>query len=387
MSDGGVTSSWITLRAGALEGNLRWLRRRLGSQTQLCSVVKGNAYGHGIETYVPLAERCGVRQFAVFSAREAQRVHACSGKRSEIMIMGDLPDAAVDWAVAEGVSFFVFDLSRLDAALQAARRVGRAARVHLEVETGLNRTGLSARSLGRALERIAAHPEQLRLDGVCSHLAGAESSTNHYRIQRQLAVFRQRVEQVRASGQADFRRHVACSAAALLRPETRLDMARVGIAQFGYWPSEEVRLGVLGARQRKRPVLRRLLTWRSRVINVKHVPSGEFIGYGHHSQALHTMRVAAVPVGYADGFPRDLGNRGRVLVHGEPCHVIGAVNMSILLVDVSYLAGVRNGDEVVLIGHQGEREITVGAFGEMFHALNYEVLLRLSADIPRIVVD
>ena len=382
-----IESSRITISEKALRSNLRFLRRRIGEHPILSSVVKGNAYGHGIETFAPLAERCGVRHFSVFSAQEARRVRDCLARGSDVLIMGDLPEEAVEWAVAEGIAFFVFDLSRLGAAAKAARRTGRPARVHLEVETGLNRTGLSSRSLAEAVKRISASPGLLRLEGVCSHLAGAESSTNYYRIQGQLRRFLAEVEKVRAAGQRDFLCHLAGSAAALIYPEMRLDLVRVGIAQYGFWPSEEVRLEVLGPRRRKQAKLTRLLTWNSRVTNVKAVKGGEFIGYGNHFQAMHPMRVATVPVGYGDGFPRELGGRGRVLVRGQRCGVVGPVNMSMMLVDVTFVAGARIGDEVVLIGHQGENEISVGAFGEMVHSLNYEVLLRLSSDIPRILVD
>jgi alanine racemase len=193
-------SSWIELSGSALRSNLRFLRRLVGRRTEIASVVKGNAYGHGIEAFVPLAERCGVRRFATFSASEALRVAACRQRHSEIMIMGDLPDEAVPWAVEEGVSFYIFDLPRLDRAIRAARRIGRPARVHLELETGLNRTGLAGRTLERVVERVLGAGDAVLVEGVCTHYAGAESIGNQVRIERQIADFKVKVEQLEARG-------------------------------------------------------------------------------------------------------------------------------------------------------------------------------------------
>jgi len=379
-------SNWIELDESRLQRNLRFLRRAMGKGPTFCSVVKGNAYGHGISEFVPMAERCGVRQFAVFSAEEAYQALAARTKKSSVMIMGHLDASDVMWAVENGVSFFVFDLSRLDVALRAARNIGAVARVHLEIETGLFRTGLTDRSLRAALRRMANRPDVVSLEGICTHLSGAESSANFYRINEQLAVFRRRGELFGP----DIPRHIACSAAVFNYPDALQDMVRVGIAQYGYWPSEETRLfylrtGVERAR-RERSRLARVMTWKSRVMSLTTVPAGSFVGYGLGHQVLHKTRIANVPVGYSHGIPRAQSDRGRVLVHGRPCPIVGTVSMNSHTVDVTDVPDVSIGDEVVLIGEQDEGEISVGAFGERTFMLNYEVLARLSTRIPRYIV-
>lgn len=380
--------SWLLIDETALRHNLRTLRRVIGKRTEFCSVVKANAYGHGLETFVPLAERCGVRHFAVFSAEEAATVLTCRTTDSDIMIMGDLANGDVNWAVTNGLSFYVFDLSRLEAAERAARRCGKPARVHLELETGMHRLGLSARSLRAAAGRIRRNPHRFCLEGVCTHFAGAESSANHLRIEEQIRTFDERMRILDEEGFEHVRRHLACSAAAFNFPQARREMVRVGIAHYGFWPSLETRMQYKASVDRRNGVqLQRVLSWHSRVINLKTVPAGRFVGYGNSYLAAKKIRIAAIPVGYHHGIERNQSNLGHVLIGGLRCPIAGLINMNMMSVDVTDVPSVKVGDEVVLIGRQGDDEITVGAFGNRINDLNYETLARLDRGLARVVVE
>ena len=380
------SSSWIELSESALRKNLKTLRRVIGNRAEFCSVVKANAYGHGLDPFIPLAEECGIRRFGVFSAEEAELALRCRRSDSRIMIMGCLADADVRWAVENEISFFVFDLSRLEAAEKAARRVGKPAMVHLEVETGMHRLGLSLRSLKAAARRVQRRPDLLQAEGVCSHFAGAESSANHQRIQEQIKRFQTALESLEQDGLNGFHRHLCCSAAAFLYPEAVFEMVRFGIAQYGFWPSLETRMMYQHGNGKRRTVnLERVLSWHSRVINIKSVPSGQFVGYGNSFLTTRKSRIAAVPVGYHHGIERNQSNLGHVLIHGTRCPIAGVINMNMMSVDVSHLENVRVGDEVVIVGHQGDDEITVGAFGNRINDLNYETLARLHGRIRRVV--
>jgi len=380
-------SSWIELSESALHHNLRILRRVTGKETALCSVVKANAYGHGLETFVPLAERCGVRRFGVFSAEEAATVLACRTADSDIMIMGALDNEDVAWAVEEGLSFFVFDLGRLDAAEKAAARCAKPAKVHLELETGMHRLGLSGRSLAAAARRIKRQPERLLLKGVCTHFAGAESSANTHRIENQIRVFDELVGILRREKLEGFRRHLCCSAGAFCFPEARGELVRFGIAQYGYWPSQETRIRYqVTSRSRFRDELRRVMSWHSRVMNLKIVPAGQFVGYGNSYLTVGKTRIAAVPVGYHHCIERNQSNLGHVLIRGLRCPIVGIINMNMMSVDVTHLPDVAIGDEVVIIGQQGDDVISVGAFGNRINDLNYETLARLDSKLKRVVV-
>jgi alanine racemase len=380
----------IELSESALRRNVRFLRRVIGKDVVFSSVVKGNAYGHGIEAFVPLAERCGVRHFSAFSADEASRILSCKSRRTDVMIMGDMPNAAVDWAVAQGVSFYVFEPNRLTRAIKAARRLGRPARVHLELETGLHRTGLEKRTLDKVIRQILEAGGSVSVEGVCTHFAGAESVSNYVRIQKQNDAFRRLAAHVESQGVSPKRRHTACSAAALNYPETRLDMVRFGIAQYGFWPTRETRMQYYMRKGRapggRDDPLKRVMSWKSRVMSLKRVRSGDFVGYGSSYQASRAQRLAAVPIGYFHGFSRSLSNLGFVLIREERAPVVGLVNMNMMMVDVTDIPGTRIGDDVVIIGKQERQEITVASFSDLTNYLNYEVLVRIPNEIPRIVV-
>jgi alanine racemase len=385
-------TSVIEISRSALRNNIRFLSEMLGPNAGFSSVIKGNAYGHGIATFVPLAERCGVRHFSVFGADEAlaaQRALCCD---SEIMIMGAIDDDELAWAIEHGVSFYVFEMGRLESALATARAVGRPARIHLELETGLNRTGFRADEIERPAGLIRDNREQFALEGVCTHYAGAESEGNYLRIQRQIQTFHDLVGALARLGLRFRVRHTACSAAAFTYPETIMELARIGIAQYGYWSSRETQMRYFLARkqtadERVPDPLRRVIKWKSRVMAVQPVPEGEFVGYGASRLTTKPGRLAAVPVGYFHGFSRAMSNLGHVLIRGRRAPVAGVVNMNMMMVDVSDIPGVEKGDQVVLIGKQRKAEITVGFFGDMTRDMTYEVLVRLPSEIPRVTVD
>lgn len=190
---------------------------------------------------------------------------------------------------------------------------------------------------------------------------------------------------MRKKGTSPKMLHTACSAASMSYPQTRMDMARVGIMQYGYWPSRETFINYLSTKKDKSDPLKRVITWKSQIMTKHTVLPGEFIGYGTSYMAENETQIAVVPVGYAHGYSRALSNQGRVLIRGQRMGVIGLVNMNMLIVDVTNIPNCEVGDEVVLIGKQDDLEISVSSFGELSIQLNYELLTRLPQDIPRII--
>ncbi|MFC2150066.1 alanine racemase [Calditrichota bacterium] len=387
------TPSTIELSRSALKKNLSFLRRIIGKHPRFSSVIKGNAYGHGIETFVPLAEECGIRHFSVFSDDEALRTLNCRTQSSEVMIMASLANQNLKWAIENDISFYVYGLDRIEKTVVAASEVGKPARIHLELETGLNRMGFDNDSLNSALEIIKRNSNYIEVVGVCSHLAGAESFNNYFRIVKQIKVFNSVIDCLKENGVTPEYRHLACSAAIFNFPETIYDMVRVGIAQYGFWPTEETRMHYLTSQKRNskstefREPLVRVLKWKSRIINIKTVEAGEFIGYGSSYQTTRKQKIASVPVGYYHGFSRNLSNNGQVLVKGKLSQVVGVVNMNMLMVNVTDIRDLDIGEEVVIIGKQGRSQVSVSSFSDLANNLNYEVLVSLQSDIPRIVVD
>ncbi len=383
---------FIELDKPALRENLKFINDYIGEDTKFCSVIKGNAYGHNIEQFVPLAEECGVNYFAAFSADEAKAAHeAMQNPETDLMIMGMIANEHLEWAIENDISFFIFELDRLHAAVKAAKKLGKPARIHLLLETGMNRLGLDNSLLDEAVDVIKDHREELFIEGICTHYAGAESISNYERIKTQIANFEQYRSYLNKQGIEAKYNHTACSAAMLNYPETTMDLVRVGIAYYGYWPNRETYMQFiknhpdLGVEDND--PLKRVMSWKSSVMSTKKVKKGAYIGYGTAYQTTRDQTIATVPIGYAHGFGRNLTNTGIVLIKGRRAPVAGLVNMNVLTVDITDIPDVYKGDEVVLIGSQGDEEMTVSSFGGMANRLNYEVLVRIPDDLPRFVVE
>lgn len=381
------TTSSIELDQSALETNLRYIRSIIGPEVHISSVVKGNAYGHGIFEFVPMAEAAGIDHFSVFSADEALEVLNTSMKRSRVMIMGYIDNAELEWAILNEVEFFVFEMDRLEQACLVASRVGKPARIHVELETGLNRTGFSRNDLSKVVDFLIRNRRHFEVMGACTHYAGAESVANYLRVKKQIKTFSKYDQWLRSKGILPAIRHTACSAAAISYPKSRMDMVRIGILQYGFWPSKETFIDCIKHSRSREDPLKRVIKWKSQVMDVKEVETGEFIGYGTTFMATDNMKIATVPVGYSHGYSRSLSNQGRVLIRGKRLAVIGIVNMNLLIVDISEHPVIEKGDEVVLIGDQGENSITVASFSELSDQLNYELLSRLPRNIPRTVIN
>ncbi|MFO7789533.1 MAG: alanine racemase [Bacteroidales bacterium] len=378
-------TSTLYINKQALTHNLNFIQNLVGKKVRFSSVIKGNAYGHGIEVFVPLAEDCGINHFSVFDANEALRAYNASRQNSGIMIMGMIDVYELDWAIQKGVEFYVFDFDRLFNALEAAKRIGKPARIHLEVETGMNRTGFDERDVDKLIKILQKNKKYYVLEGICTHFAGAESIANYARILTQIKRYKNHIKKFRRHSIKPKYRHVASSAATITYPETRLDMVRIGIMQFGFWPSPEAFINYISDKKEKDDPLQRIITWKSKVMDTKYVKTGEFVGYGTSYMARNNMKIATIPVGYAHGYSRSLSYQGRVLINGHRVDVIGNVNMNVLIVKITDIPETKRGDEVVLIGKQEGAEITVASFSDFSDQLNYEMLTRLPEEIPRII--
>ncbi len=379
-------TSVLELSQSSLNTNFTFLRKLFGRKVRISSVVKGNAYGHGIEQFVPMAEKAGIDHFSVFSTEEAYRVSSTMTRDSEIMIMGMIDDSDIKWAITEGIQFWVFDIARLEFALKTAEEISIPARIHIELETGFNRTGFQEKDYPALVDLLRKHQGHFVVEGMCTHYAGAESIANYYRINQQIKKFNNFYKWFNEQGIHPLIRHTACSAASISYPQTRMDLVRIGILQYGFWPSRETLISYLNKQEQKIDPLNRIISWKSKIMSVKQVATGEFVGYGTSYLAQRDMKIGIVPVGYSQGFSRSMSNHGRALVNGYRVAVIGIVNMNHLIIDVTDVPGIERNDEVVLIGCQGDLSISVSSFSELSDQLNYESLSRLPRNIPRYVI-
>lgn len=380
------TNSVIEISQKALQNNIDFLKKIYGKKVIFSSVVKGNAYGHGISEFTRMAYDCGVQHFSVFDADEARAVRNTVQLQAEVMIMGFVAEEDLVWAIENEVSFYVFDKIRLQKALKAAIKLSKKALIHIEVETGMNRTGFEKSELPWLVKMLKENVDVLVFQGLCTHYAGAESVSNYYRIEKQIVRFSEIDAFFKKENLQPKIRHTACSAASIMFPETRMDMVRIGIMQYGLWPNNEVFVNYLNTKKVKIDPLHRIISWKSEVMHLKKVNPGDYVGYGTSFMASEKMTVAVIPVGYSHGYSRSLSNHGRVLINGKRCMIIGTINMNMMTVNVSDLAHLKKGDEVVLIGNQEEVTITVASFSEFSNTLNYELLTRLDKGIPRKII-
>ncbi|MCF7858457.1 MAG: alanine racemase [Candidatus Cloacimonetes bacterium] len=381
-----LATSYIELSKSALKNNIEFIRKHLGEEIKFSSVIKGNAYGHGIESFLPLAEELGIDHFSVFSAYEAYKAFkAKRNKNSKIMIMGMITNHQLEWAIENDIEFFVFELDRLLSAHEIAKKLNKPALVHIYVETGMNRIGFSKDEMEQVISLLKT--EYLTFSGLCTHYAGAESIANYYRVKKQIKNFRDNLKFFRNNDLMPQYIHCASSAAAMNYSKTRFNMVRIGILQYGLWPSRETFIQYLSGKEAKVNPLERIISWKTTVMNTKSVKRGEFVGYSNTFFAQDDMKIAVIPVGYSDGYSRSLSNFGSVIIHGIKVKVIGLVNMNMLIVDITDIPETKKGDGVVLIGSQNGQEITISAFGDYNDQMNYESLARLPDNIQRRIID
>lgn len=377
--------SVIIINKDAVSKNIKFLQKKMGKNVRISSVVKANAYGHGITTLVPLIEAEGINHFSVFDYNEALQVEKCTDSNTTIMIMGWITKKDLKTAIIKGFEFFIFSIRRLKTALEYAKELNIPAKIHIEVETGMNRSGLNLNKLKEAFAIIYENKKHFEIQGFCTHLAGAESISNHVRIQKQLKRYHAMEKLLSIFDIEPVYRHVANSAASFVYPKTRMNLVRIGIMQYGYWSSPETFIHYTRNKKDKKDPLDRILCWKSEIMSIKDIEEGEFIGYGISYLAQSEMKTALIPVGYSMGYNRALSNKGRVLINGQRCGIIGVVNMNMIIADITIVPDAKIGDEVIIIGKQGDLEIKVSAFCNISNELNYEVLAHLPENIKRIV--
>jgi alanine racemase len=374
---------WIEIDTSRLAANLSAFRRHLPVGTALAPVVKGNAYGHGIELAAPAFVKGGAQWFCVHAWTEARRVLALDLGRP-VLILGPLADEEVEPAVAAGAHCTVYDAERIASLQAAARRMGTIARVHLKLETGTWRQGVSPKAMGECLTYLR-DCDRVELTGLHSHYANIEDTTDHGYADAQHDAFTEAVQRAADAGFTPPLVHMSCSAAGILFPRRRMDLARIGISAYGFWPSAATRVSAAqggGAGLDLAPAL----TWKCRVAQVKTAPAGSYIGYGCSDKVEVDTRLAVLPVGYYDGYDRSFSGRAHVLIHGRRCPVRGRVCMNLVMADVSHVPAVAVGDEAVLLGRQGDEELRAETLADWAGTIHYEIVTRLGAHLPRLAV-
>jgi alanine racemase len=362
--------SWIEVDLDALASNVRAIKNHIGDEVALFAVVKADAYGHGAVAVARTAMLNGAEYLAVSNMTEAMELRD-AGIDTPILIMSYTPPQAIRQAVRQRLTVTLYDLDLARAYDRAAREAGGKLLAHIKVDSGMGRLGILA-SDAVPFFRHLLKMENIEVEGVFTHFSMADENPVYTNIQTH--VFRDAIAPLRAAGYSFRYTHAANSAATLVSRESHFNAVRVGLAMYGLSPSDTVRLP-----DHFRPVM----TWKTMVAQVKTLPPGHPVGYGNTYLTRGEERIAVLPVGYADGFRRAPHNWGHVLVHGQYAQVIGRVSMEKTVISVAHIPDVSVGDEVVLLGAQGQNRITAEEIARRLGTINYEVVTNILPRVPR----
>ncbi|MGA2432243.1 MAG: alanine racemase [Acidimicrobiales bacterium] len=373
--------AWAEISTSALRSNVRALKSVLGA-TSLCGVVKANGYGHGVQLVARTVLEAGAHSLAVATVDEGVELRE-AGLKAPILLLAEVSSSALPDALASSLTLTVGSLGGARDVLEVAKNVTGVHRVHLKVDTGMHRMGVGPGDVAAVLE-VLAGSTHVDVEGIYTHFNVADGSSADDRgfTHHQIEVFD---EVVAATGPDRRPRvvHLANSAGALGYEQARRDMARVGLALYGYLPAP----WLAGALEEQHVTLSPVMTLRAKVVASRRVGAGERPSYGRRRALAKDSNIVTVPFGYADGYPRRLFEAGaEVLINGRRYPLAGTVTMDQLLVDVGD-DEVVVGDEVVLLGRQGDERISADEWARRAGTISWEVLCGVGARVPRVLVD
>lgn len=362
----------------AISNNVDRIREHMEPDTKIMAVIKADGYGHGS---IPIA-RCMdkneyVYGYAVATVEEALNLRH-EGITKPVLILGYTFPHSYEQLIQADIRVTVFREDTLMQLSKVARNLGIRAKIHIKVDTGMGRIGILPDESGLLLVRKAMETQGIEIEGIFTHFARADE-TDKTSALYQLAVFQDFLQRVEKELKLQIPiRHCANSASVIEISCAQMDMVRPGIILYGLWPSCEVSQEIVK--------LKPALSLHSHVVFVKDFHKGQSVGYGGTFTAKEEMRIATVPVGYGDGYPRSLSGKGYVLIRGQKAPIVGRVCMDQFMVDVTRISNVKENDRVTLIGTDGSEQITVELLGELSGRSNYELVCNLGKRIPRVYV-
>ena len=358
--------------------NMENMHRNLSKGTKMIGVIKADGYGHGaMQIGRELEKMDYVFGYAVATAEEALILRH-GGLKKPVLTLGYTFPYCYEDLIRHDIRFTVFRQDTIDELSACARRVGKPAKVHVKVDTGMSRVGIRPDDDGIAFVNKVLHAESIELEGMFTHFARADE-TDKAITKGQIKQIKDFMEHVETKlGCCIAIKHCSNSAGIIEMPEANMDAVRAGISLYGLWPSGQVSREIVD--------LKPVLSLKSRIVYMKEVEAGVPISYGGTYVTPKKMRVATIPVGYGDGYPRGLSNKGYVLVRGRKAPILGRICMDQFMVSVDEIPEAAEGDEVTLIGKDGNIRITMEELGEISGRFNYELACDLGKRIPRVYV-
>ncbi len=361
-------STWLEIDLDAIKNNIRQINSM--TQTAVMAVIKANGYGHGVLEVARAAAEAGATWCGVARMEEALNLRA-TGLTTEVMVLGYTPPKLIPEAIKHNIHVVFFDLEMARAYMAQARRTAGKLKAHLKVETGMGRLGMAVDQVPGFLASTQGH-DQIDITGIFTHFARADEPDSGA-TEQQLSIFNKLLQDLEPQSLLPRVIHAANSAAVMNFPQAYFDLVRPGIAIFGLDPSPGASLP-----EGFRPAL----TWKARLTSVRTFPPGHGISYGSVYVTSKEEQIGVIPVGYGDGFRRLSGQQ--VLCRGQRVNVVGRVCMDQCMLQLDSVPGASVGDEVVLLGEQGQERITAGELAQRWGTINYEVVCGLADRLPRI---
>lgn len=355
--------------------NLSEVKRWVGKKVKIMGVVKANAYGHGACHVAKVLVENGVCYLGVATIEEALELREC-GINIPILVFGYTPLTQAEELIVHNITQTVFDINYVEDLEKIALNVGKKAKVHVKIDTGMGRIGYTDLKVAEKEIEKMMEMEGVEVEGIFTHFATSDEKDKSY-AEQQFDMFKKLLERLKEKGINIPLKHIANSGAIIDLKYTYLDMVRPGIVLYGSYPSEEV----------KRPLdLRQTMGFKAKIVYIKEVPEGTSISYGKTFITKRKSKIATLPVGYADGFNRLLSNNYHVLVKGKYAAVIGRICMDQTMIDVTDIEGVEVGDDVIIFGNQEGEKITAEEIAKKLNTIPYEVYCGISSRVPRIYI-
>ena len=366
---------WAEVDLDAIWENMVHMKENIAENTKILAVIKTDGYGHG---GVPIAKMLEQLDFMFgYAAATYEEAHVLreAGVKKPILILGYTFPYCYEELIREEIRPAVYRRDTVEELAAAAAKVGKKAKVHIKVDTGMGRIGITPDEEGLEFVRFLIEHPELEVEGIFTHFAKSDeadkTSANH-----QLELFQNFIDKIQTElGITIPVKHCSNSAAILEMPQANMDMVRAGITTYGLYPSEEVSKDIVP--------LRAAMSLYSHIVYCKMIHAGQSVSYGGLFTAQKDTRVATIPVGYGDGYPRSLSGKGYVLIHGKKAPILGRVCMDQFMVDISEIPEAMDGDKVTLLGMDGTERITAEELGELSGRFNYEFVCDLGKRIPR----
>jgi alanine racemase len=353
--------AWIEIDVGKLRRNLQLIRRDLAAATQFMAVVKDDAYGHGALEVARIALEEGAWGFGLSTLEEAMALRQ-GGFPAPLLLLGERQEPELEWCVAHDLTVCVNELHTVRALAHAAARFNKQVPVHLKINTGMSRYGVRWDEALPLVEQILSE-KSLLLEGVMTHFAQSDETDKGF-ANLQLSRFNEILGVLKESKIPVKLRHTCNSGGFLDLPHAHFDMVRTGILMYGIFPSQVCR---------RIPGIEPVMSVKAKIAAIQKLKSGEVVGYGMRYKAQEERRIAVLPIGYGDGFPR-VRNEGYALIHGKRAPLVGGIAMDALMVDITDIPQAQMWDEAVIMGRQGDEEITARDIAKLKNSVTYDVL-------------